>query len=290
MRVGIGLVASAYTPEAYAYEKFLAKKGIDVQLEDENNLCENNDVNVYFMGFRPFWHKSSGRALEVHEYQSLSTGKLPKFKNLIKRKFNKIPAGRIFLNEIVHREFSFEKSTPYICRDMGVDEDFFCLTPSIHSYDIVYSGSISGRSGLLNEIKRLSDMGFRILVIGEISIVELQFFGKRHNIEFTGRLPRSELPALYRKCKAGLNFTPDIYPFNIQTSTKTLEYLASGLSVISNRYKWAVDFSAAVGVNMIYTDEITNYFDMIPVGKLPIEYEWGRLLDRSGFFEFISNI
>lgn len=57
MKIGIILSKYAYTPEAYAYEKFLKNNGHQVQLEYE--LDPNNDVNIYFMGNRPFWKKSS---------------------------------------------------------------------------------------------------------------------------------------------------------------------------------------------------------------------------------------
>ena len=47
MNIGIGLKKTAYTPEAYAYERYLISKGLKVQLEQEENLDLNNDVNIY---------------------------------------------------------------------------------------------------------------------------------------------------------------------------------------------------------------------------------------------------
>jgi hypothetical protein len=96
MKVGIPLSTSAYTPEAYAYEKYLKAMGHEVQLDYD--LDPNNDINIHFMGTRPFWKSSKGRALEIHEYQSLSTPPYAKLKNYSKRIINKKPVGRIFLN------------------------------------------------------------------------------------------------------------------------------------------------------------------------------------------------
>lgn len=72
MIVGIGLKEHAYTPEAYAYKSYLESNGVSVQLENEAFIDPNNDINIYFMGMRPLWHRKKGRAIEIHEYQSLS--------------------------------------------------------------------------------------------------------------------------------------------------------------------------------------------------------------------------
>jgi hypothetical protein len=64
-----------------------------------------------------------------------------------------------------------------------------------------------------------------------------------------GPVSRDQLPEIYKNARFGLNYTPDIYPYNVQTSTKTLEYLASGLGVISNKYKWSEFFSVSLIIN-----------------------------------------
>lgn len=58
MKVGIPL-STRYTPEAYAYEKYLKAMGHEVQLD--YNLDPNNDINIHFMGTRPFWKSNKGR-------------------------------------------------------------------------------------------------------------------------------------------------------------------------------------------------------------------------------------
>src|SRR5690606_2923229 len=116
---GIPLSHNAYTPEAYAYEQYLTSKGWQVQLDYE--LDPNNDINIFFMGTRPFWKEKKGRAKEIHEYQSLSTPPYAKIKNFSKKIINKKPDGRIFLNKIVAQHFNFNNNIPCIYRDMGVD-------------------------------------------------------------------------------------------------------------------------------------------------------------------------
>jgi len=292
MNIGIGLKKTAHTPEAYAYERYLISKGLKVQLEQEENLDLNNDLNIYIMGFRPFWTKLKGKALEIHEYQSLSTAPLANIKDLIKRNINKIPKGRIFLNEIVHNGTKFTDKVPYIYRDMGVDIELFQKQNDNFIYDIVYSGSILGRKGLIEEILRLAKIGFKILIIGEVQKSIIEHFFVYKNIVFTGRVNRYELPELYSKCKAGLNYTPDIYPFNIQTSTKTLEYLASGLTLISNQYEWIDKFSKIKNIEYLNTNNILKIEDLKKIEYTNDfkEFEWSNVLEKSNLYEFIMGI
>ncbi|MBJ6954663.1 glycosyltransferase family protein, partial [Vibrio cholerae] len=89
--------------------------------------------------------------------------------------------------------------------DMGVDKAFYQSSKANKEFDIVYSGSIRGRQGLIPQLYRLASLGFKILIIGdvEVSIINLfSNFGK--NVIFTGRVSREQLPDLYKICRAGL--------------------------------------------------------------------------------------
>lgn len=291
MKIGIGLKCHSYTPEAYAYSQYLTKNGFTTQLDDENNLDDSNDINIHFLGLRPFWKKKSGKVVEIHEYQSLSTGAFPKSKDLIKRIVNKKPVGRIFLNNVVKDHIGFRDDVPNICRDMGVDSALF-QRPSLNpSFDIVYSGSISGRIGLIDELIRLANLDLRILIVGDVSDDVRTLFSPYKKVHFSGRVKRENLPELYRQCRAGLNYTPDMYPFNIQTSTKTLEYLASGLHVLSNRYVWSLNFfSDKLGV-VTWLEEFHGDFKFQNQKHQILDmsnYAWERILDDSNFIDFLK--
>ncbi|AUC06514.1 glycosyltransferase family 4 protein [Acinetobacter lwoffii] len=292
MKIGIPLSKFAYTPEAYAYEKYLKKLGHQVQLDYE--LDPNNDVNIYFMGARPFWKKKEGRAIEIHEYQSLSTPPYAHFKNFAKKIVNKQPNGRIFLNEFVHHDLSFRDNIPYIYRDMGVDEALFQSPSENPLYDIIYCGSIAGRNGLIEVLRKLA-ANYKVVVIGHVSDLERSLL-MHENIVILGRVERSDLPEIYRNSRFGLNFTPDIYPFNIQTSTKTLEYLASGLGVISNKYKWSEQFFNEINCQPIWLDdydfiesiELNNIMMVFPC--LMRKYAWNDILSESKLDVFFREI
>lgn len=296
MKVGVGLKKHAYTPEAYAYKKFLEQSNVDVQLAPEEELCSDNEVNIYFMGLRPFWRRKASGAAEVHEYQSLSVAPWPVLKDTVKKIVNGQPGGRIFLNEVVRENLGFGSSVPYILRDMGVDAALFQKPNACPDVDIVYSGSIAGRTGLVEEFQRLLALGYKLLVVGEVAASVRDLFRENANVEFAGRVSRDDLPRLYSRAWAGLNYTPDLYPFNIQTSTKTLEYLASGLVVFSNKYHWASKFSNDHGVRFLWLDELQHHVD-ISSNRIgddfffdASEFMWDSILERSGFLKFISSV
>lgn len=297
MKIGIPLSKSAYTPESYAYKDYLEKLGHLVELDYQ--LDPNNDINIYFMGIKPFWKKEMSNCINVHEYQSLSTPPFAGFKNLIKHNINKKPHGRIFLNNFVKLEMSFNDNVPTLIRDMGVDKSLFQSSVKNPDFDITYCGSIAGRKGLIEEIIRLSTLGFKIQVIGRIDIETTQVFEKYSNIKVWGRVCRSEIPELYKNSKYGLNFIPDIYPFNKQTSTKVLEYIASGLMVLSNKYDWISEFSIKNSFDVIWLDNVNNIEDIECIDKENLifkgnsmikELEWSKVLDRSGFHNFLLNL
>lgn len=290
--IGIPLSKFAYTPEAYAYEKYLKKLGYKVQLDYE--LDPNNDINIYFMGTRCFWRKEKRRAIEIHEYQSLSTPPYARLKNFTKKIINKKPSGRIFLNDFVHHDLNFNDNIPYIYRDMGVDEALFQSPSENPIYDIVYCGSIAGRNGLIDVMIRLAE-NYKVVVVGHVSDLERSLL-KHKNITILGRVERRDLPEIYRNSRFGLNFTPDLYPYNIQTSTKTLEYLASGLGVISNKYKWSEQFFNEINYQPIWLDDY-DFIKSIEVNNTTIilppliqKYTWNNILVDSKFDVFLREI
>lgn len=294
MKIGIGLNKLSYTPEAYAYADYLKNKGMEVQLEYKEMLDPSLDLHIYFLGMQPFWKIEKNKPkFEIHEYHSLSSPPYAHFKNLIKSIINEKPAGRIFLNEYVEKSFFFSKKIPSLHRDMGIDKSLFLTDTKNISYDLIYSGSLFNRPGLLQEILRLAKINFKILIVGTTDNKTKEIFNSYNNIEFTGRVERHELPNLYKLARAGLNFTPNSYPFNVQTSTKTIEYCAAKLGVVSNRYKWSEEFSKKRNANFLWLEDLKSITDLDNFNfKIPdvSDLEWFNLLDNINFEKFIRSI
>lgn len=293
MKIGITLSENAYTPESYAYEKYLVGLGYQVQLDYK--LDPSNDINILFMGTRPFWKKSViSKAKEIHEYQSLSIPPYVKLKNFSKKVLNLKPDGRIFLNNTVYKNMGFKDRVPHIYRDMGVDEKLFQIPRINPKYDVIYCGSISGRRGLIETLLNIAK-SYKVIVVGKVSEDEKKILSVK-NITLLGIVGREELPEIYRDTRFGLNFTPDIYPYNIQTSTKTLEYLASGLGVISNKYEWAENFFKEISYQPFWLDHNTildsTKFDDLTGCDYSVmqEYAWNNVLSHSNFEGFLRDI
>lgn len=287
MIIGVPLSKFAYTPESYAYEKYLSAAGHTVQLSYD--LDPDNDINIFFMGTRPFWKKQEGRAVEIHEYQSLSTPPYAKLKDFSKKIINRKPSGRIFLNDFVCKGLNFEDNISCIYRDMGVDDALY-QTPSENPlYDIIYCGSVAGRVGLIEALLKLAK-NYKVVVVGKVSEQE-QMLLQVGNITLLGQVSRDQLPEIFRNARFGLNYTPDIYPFNIQTSTKTLEYLASGLGVISNRYRWMEGFSELHNLDVVWMDDTVPNVD-VNIDKCDFGfsiYSWDNVLKNSKLLEFLES-
>lgn len=248
---------------------------------------------ISFLGIDINYFKLKSNAILIHEYCSLSTGYLAKQKNLIKKIINIKPHGRVFQNNRIFTDLNFTDDIPFIFREMGVDKVFFNKNIiQKKEYDIVYSGSLS-RPGLINEILRLEKLNLKILIIGFVNNYSHKLLSSFKNITLAGKLERSELPILYKKAVAGLNFTPNIYPYYCQTSTKTLEYLAAGIGVVSNQYQWSSMFSAERNVNFLWTHNLKDKkdFDNFLWEYIDIlDLEWGRVLEKCNFYNFINNL
>lgn len=283
----------ALLPETFAYEQYLSAKGFTVKIGSENELDESYDILIRFMGFdSPFCaRKRNKNHVVVHEYVSLSTPPLAKVKDFMKLHFNKKPAGRIFLNEQVKQRLPFTDEIPWIYREMGVDQMFYQKPSANPEFDLVYAGA--ERHGLMHEINRLTRLGIKILMIGEFTASFNQYISDKSLVHFAGKVPYRQVPSLYSNCRLGLNFTPDIYPYRIQTSTKTLEYCAAGLGVVSNRYNWVENFARLRNASFLWLEEIESkqiidqYNYIIPDVS---DLEWNQLLDRAGLDSFLISL
>ena len=129
-------------------------------------------------------------------------------------------------------------------------------------------------------------------IIGNMKNNLYNEYKKIPNVSLLGKLDLDEIIKIFNVTKCGLNYTPDIFPFNVQSSTKTIEYSAAGLGVLSNRYIWVETFEKSRTANFLYLDQlktrdqIYNYnFKNAYVDDLT----WKNILEKNHFKEFIEN-
>ena len=236
----------------------------------------------------------------IHEYPSLSTGAFPRSKNWIKKTFNVKPDLRVFLNRQVKEGFGFRDHIPYCYRDMGVDDMFFQQTNREKEYDFVYIGSITAARNIPTLLRYFKNENRKrsIMLIGDVPDAIHQEFSGVPNIHFTGRVPYDDVPRYASKARFGMNYIPDQYPFNLQTSTKLLEYLAMGLDVVSTDYQWVRTFMEENEIQLVTVDErLSNLEQQLVEHSSPLNpslnmerYLWDEIIKQSRIEEQLLKI
>lgn len=274
----------AFLPEAYAYRNYFRQNGYVCDFVDRNSKeALNFDAIILFHGFHPFWRKYP--RFVISEYHSLSTGSFNKLKNILKRTLNVRGDLYIFLNEDVRKNMFFTSKTNHIIRGMGYSSDLISVKSHEKKFDIIYSGSY--RPGLEDHINTLANLGLKIAVVG------FDYKSKNSNIISFGKVEPSEVIHLISQAKYGLNYTPNIFPLNIQDSTKVIEYCAAGLGVITNRYKWINDFEQSTKASFLSLNDIHKREDVIKFDfKSPniSHLSWSSILETSRILIKIKNI
>ena len=295
MKIFIQKNSRSYSPEIYAYKDYLQQFDYKIDIGFEKEYSNDYDAIMLLMGFYPKYKINKLTKIKtIHEYSRLSLYQFSKFKNILKYYFNSLPDARIFNSHVIKQDLFFNNAIPYVFRDTGIDDIFFNNYEINKDFDFVYSGSTNSvRKGLLKSIEKILRIGFSILVVGNVSKEVYDYFKKYNKIEFTGFQKYKDLPKIYQRAEYGLNYTPNLYPLNLQNSTKTKEYCASGLKVISNKYHWVSEFEKANNAkffwydNKITEDGIRNFNYIIPKVE---KYSWKYIFEDIKFKQFVDNI
>ena len=299
MKILFVRTGKAFLPEIDAYVKYFNKlegfEAYDSQLLDENYSIDDFDVIWEFKGFGGV--RDVNKVI-VHDYASLSTGSFPKVKNNLKKWLNPKPNLRVFLNQAVRQGFNFNDDIEFCYRDMGIDERFLSVKSEEKEYDFVYVGSICKGRGMdrfLAEFTR-KPQG-KLCLIGNVEDDIYNEYKHNKDLVFTGSVPYGEVPIIASKAVYGINYIPDKYPFNIQTSTKLLEYLALGLKVITTDYQWVRDFEKLHGCSFYKLNLKQDGFDRDYIesydykSNFAVEnHLWDVVLENSGLKEKIRDI
>jgi glycosyltransferase involved in cell wall biosynthesis len=290
----------AFLPELYAYRKFLQKKGAVVYVVEDILEAKKLDVDIYYRFGGVLSTRIKKNTPEIHEYNSCSTGRFPRLKNLVKSLFSTIPAGRVFLNKRVESEFNFFCKRPTLLRDMGAGDSFFKIRDAETKkiYDVAYVGSISEREGVLDTLLNLAGLNIKLVVAGTVNKKDLNLLSVEDNITFLGRIDNDSVCDVLASARFGLNYCPITYPYHFQTSTKVIEYLAAGIPVISNKYSWIDEHSTENGYIYLPLESITSRDDLMDAylafkGKsnfCDVAKSWEGILVDIDFWGFISSI
>jgi glycosyltransferase involved in cell wall biosynthesis len=296
LRLVARLPQHAYAPELHALRQFLLQ-GSDARLtllpSDAQPLNRRDfDVLYRMMGTSPVW--APALLPEIHDYASLSTGRAARLKDRLKRYTSRQPVARSFLSEFVRESMGFTDEVPSIVRDMGVPPHFIAPAPAevATAFDLVYVGSVTRSRGVDRMARWAASVGTSLLLVGEPESSLRGDLQKLTGVTVTGRMSQEAIPDLVRSARFAINYTPAVAPFNRQTSTKVLEYLALGARVVTNDYRWVSDFEDASGARMfrfkdleqISLDEVEAFEYVIPDMR---RYSWDSVFARSGIVEVL---
>jgi len=295
MIIGILKNSKSYLPEIHAYSEILKKKYKVIVSSDEDYLNSISDLIIKFPGFFikkfKFFYKNKSRKIIIHDYASLSTPPFAKIKNLIKYYFSEIPNLRIFNSNFVKEEFSFKDNIPYLVRPAGVNKKFFFKENTERVAQIVYVGSF--RNKLCIGFKKILKFNLNLIVIGVFPEKFQNEFKFHKNIFFLGYKTQDQIIEILKVSEYGLNYIPDIYPWNNQCSLKLLEYSAANLKIISNKSKFILEFEKEFNFKFNYIENINNVNDIINYnyknGNIN-SLEWNNILQQCNFINTIDSL
>jgi glycosyltransferase involved in cell wall biosynthesis len=286
-----------YLPEIPAYMRFLQKHYPHVRAYDSTEIGTYHpmefDVIWRFMGMDI---RGQGRFV-VHEYNSLSTQPLGRAKNLVKTLGNARPQMRVFLNKMVRLGFGFADQVPYGFRDMGIATRFF-EAQRAPEYDFVYAGSLYRGPEVLNILEYFAQRlkNATLLIVGTAHPDLVEKYKNAPNITFAGRVHYNEVAQWMAKGRIGLNLMPDIYPYNLQTATKVLEYCAVGLPIVSSRYRWMEQFVGKKDSAVFWLKPDFSNLTLEAVQDFPFvvpdvsNRRWDTVIGNSRIFDFIADL
>ena len=181
---------------------------------------------------------------------------------------------------------------------MGIDKSFIQTKSNNKEYDFVYVGSMSKAREFDKFLKVFTQKNNgKLCLIGNVNDSIYKKYKNNKDLIFTGKVPYSEVPRIASKAVYGINFVPDKYPYNVQTSTKLLEYLALGLKVITTDYQWVKKFENEQMCLFYKLDYYNLNFDIEDINKFAFKsnfnaenYTWDRIIEKSGMIEKLNNL
>ncbi|MEX4003635.1 glycosyltransferase [Paraburkholderia sp. EG285A] len=292
-------------PEIAAYSDCLTQRGVPVEHGDLgalNRVAENRRAVLWcIMGL---YRALPPARFVVHDYRSLSVGRMAFVKDWIKRALNLRPNLRIFQNERMRDAMAFSDGVPSLLLPMGVPDWIFDVTDdgarSIPAGKFCYIGEMSRERGfhkVLGAFRNAHrDPSEALVLVGRPEQSILDEFRDVPGIVFTGRVPQQDALRIVRRSDHAICYFPYHRPHCFQTPTKLLEYAALGKSIICNDAPSNVLAARELDIRCHVTGP--RIFDELFSGA-PIELqrndprkivslEWGRVIERSGVLERIG--
>ena len=286
----------AFLPELIAYVNFFTAHNITTQIvRSPNEQQLPADVEWHFMGRHTNRNKN---VITIHEYASASVPPLSQLKDTIKKLINTKPDYRIFNNEYVLKQFQPNDGIPFGIRNYGVPSGTAHLLPAAKKqYDFVYIGTVDkGRQlDLLFDCFAQGALKEHTLLVLSRAYNDVSAaYAAASNITFKGPIPYNEIYAHIQQARFGINYMPDIVPYNQQTSAKFLDYAACKMPVITTEYPWVRSFQQQYGGNYFFLQPGLKNFTWENISSFNYEqpdlssWTWECQIRNSGVLDFLE--
>lgn len=285
----------AFLPELEGYQAYFSGIGIKTLVLHPNEMAQQHiDIEWHMMGAH--FRRTHKTALVIHEYASPSTPPLAAIKNKLKNLLNCRPDYRLFLNEATAAEMNFKDDTPFGYRDMFITSKPERMRQQMPIYDFIYAGSVeAGRQPkkLLNVFATGSMKTNSLLILSQNYSALQKAYRQFDNIHFTGPVKPADVGQFIRQARFGIDYRPLVKPYDIQTSSKLLEYSAQGVPVISSGTQWVLGFMQAHGGRFFLLNKDLSNFNMAELERFSFEFpqlndfSLPNQLAKSGILEFL---
>lgn len=292
----------AYLPELIAYKNYFGQHGYICEESKNVNCSEWGDFPIHWhmMGSHFRFNNEKRPKVLIHEYHSASTGRTARIKNCIKRSrlVSHKPDARVFLSSFLENYFSFGDDVKVFFRDMGYYDDLSYRRHDLEKkYDFIYIGSMGKKRKLEPLLDYFKGVGssYNLCMLGaaEPDLVERY---SCHNIIFPGKVPYENVSKYLAESKCAINYIPDDFPYNMQTSTKFIEYIGADINIASTRYNWAKSFSRENELTPYFFNQDMSDFsahqalnNITGQGKIR-EYQWNNILDNTRLLEYFKKM
>jgi len=193
-------------------------------------------VAWYMMGFYPRAPKAK---MIIHDYRSLSVGRMKRVKDFCKRMFNARPDLRVFQNDEIRRSLGFVEDSRTLYLPMGVPDIFVDNRGPGESCDtdFVYIGSMLAERRcelMIDSFLRRFGASKLFRLYGARQLELEARYADHPNVQFCGSVPQHELIPVLKSARVGVAYFPNHFPHILQTPTKLMEYAALGMRILAN--------------------------------------------------------
>jgi len=321
MKVFILHPGKANYPEIAAYGRRLRTHGFEVFDGDLDAYARFADRDVCILWcIMGFYRALPPARFVIHDYRSLSVGRLAAVKDRVKRVLNVRPDLRIFQNERMRDAMAFRDGVRTLLLPMGVPDWIFDPVDAGACVDVAAGGDVgagaaptpAGRFCYIGEMSR--ERGFHnvlaayrdarrdeadtLVLVGHPEPDIRAAFAGTPGIRFVGRVPQADALRIVRSSEYAVCFFPYHRPHCFQTPTKLLEYASLGKKIVCNDAPSNLRTANELGIQCHVTGAAI-FDELFPLSRIRARrpdpaamksLEWGRVIERSGVLAYIDAV